>query len=271
MWLNPRYQTALARAHLANFQAVMACRDGYCLRALADRENWRLEIREGRAARGLYLKRHHFRTLQSWLRAKLGIGPAPSPAMAEILNVDRVHAAGIPVMEVVAYGEAFHGDGRVESFLLTEELSGYDDLRVFLRRRFAPRELARNTGRDRDLARLIGDTAEFVRRFHAAGYNHRDLYCCHLFVREPAAGRFEFRMIDLQRVQHRRRLRRRWIVKDLAQLAWSIPRDRVTCTQKLAFIRRYLGVTKLRPRDKRLIREVLAKQQIMERNLGIES
>jgi heptose I phosphotransferase len=271
MWLDPRFQAALTRARLADFQALMACREGYCLRALADRENWRLEIRDGRTVRGLYLKRHHFRTFRSWLRAKLGIGPSLSPAMAEILNVGRVAAAGIAVMDVVAYGEAFHGDGRVESFLLTEELSGYDDLQVFLRRRFAPRELARSTRRDRDMARLIGDTAEFVRRFHAAGYNHRDLYCCHLFVREPSAGRFEFRMIDLQRVQHRRRLRRRWIVKDLAQLAWSIPRDRVTCTQKLAFMRHYLGVGKLRPCDKRLIREVLAKQQIMERNLGIES
>jgi hypothetical protein len=109
-----------------------------------------------------------------------------------------------------------------------------------------------------------------VRRFHAAGYNHRDLYCCHLFVREAAPGRFAMRMIDLQRVQHRRWLRRRWIVKDLAQLAWSVPRDRIQCTQKLAFIRRYLGVAKLRPCDKRLIREVLAKLQFMERKLGIE-
>jgi len=270
MWLNPRFQTALARAHLADFQAVMACRDGYCLRSLEDRENWRLEIRNGRAMRGVYLKRHHFRTFRSWLRAKLGMGPSPSPAMAELVNVGRMTAAGIAVMDVVAYGEAHHGDGRVESFLLTDELSDYDDLQVFVRRRFAPRELERTTRRDADLTRLIGDTAELVRRFHAAGYNHRDLYCFHLFVRE-AAGRFEFRMIDLQRVQHRRRLRRRWIVKDLAQLAWSIPRDRIKCTQKLAFIRRYLGVTKLRPCDKRLIREVLAKQQIMERNLGIET
>jgi heptose I phosphotransferase len=248
----------------------MACRDGHCMRALGERENWRLELRDGPALRGVYLKRHHFRTFYSWLRAKLGIGPAPSPAMLETLNVSRMTAAGIGVMDVMAYGESHHGDGRVESFLLTEELSDYDDLHDFLHKRFAPRELWRSTRRDPDLERLIGDTAEMVRRFHAAGYNHRDLYCCHFFVREKAPGRVEIRMIDLQRVQHRRRLRRRWIVKDLAQLAWSTPRDRIKCTQKLAFMRRYLGVDKLRPCDKRLIREVLVKQQIMERKLGIE-
>jgi hypothetical protein len=72
----------------------------------------------------------------------------------------------------------------------------------------------------------------------------------------------------LQRVEHRHRFRGRWLVKDLAQLAYSAPRDRIGCTQRLAFIKHYLGVRKLRPQDKRLIREVLAKQRLMERNLG---
>jgi len=125
--------------------------------------------------------------------------------------------------------------------------------------------------RDHDLYRLICRLADTVRRFHAAGYNHRDLYCCHFFVKEPVRGEFEVRLIDLQRVQHRRRFRRRWLVKDLAQLAWSVPRDRIKCTHKMAFIRHYLGVRRLRPADKRLIREVLSKQQVMERRLGVQS
>jgi hypothetical protein len=51
-------------------------------------------------------------------------------------------------------------------------------------------------------------------------------------------------------------------------LAWSVPPDRISCTQRLAFLRHYLGVRRLRLADKRLIREVLAKQQVMERKLG---
>ena len=96
-----------------------------------------------------------------------------------------------------------------------------------------------------------------------------NFYCCHFFVREDAPGEFAIRLIDLQRVQHRRRFRRRWLVKDLAQLAYSAPRDRITRTRRLAFLRRYLGIEKLRPRDKRLIRRVLAKQKRMERRRGI--
>jgi heptose I phosphotransferase len=110
--------------------------------------------------------------------------------------------------------------------------------------------------------------AAVAARFHRSGYNHRDLYCCHFFIKETATGVFQVNLIDLQRVEHRRYLRWRWLVKDLAQLAYSAPRDRVTCTQKMAFIKQYLGVKKLRPQDKRLIRRVLAKQRSMERNLG---
>ncbi len=76
-------------------------------------------------------------------------------------------------------------------------------------------------------------------------------------------------LIDLQRVEHRRKFRGRWLVKDLAQLSYSAPRDRISWTQRLAFMKHYLGVRKLRPQDKRLIRQVLAKQRLMERTLGV--
>jgi heptose I phosphotransferase len=211
------------------------------------------------------------RTLQSWLRAKLGIAPGESAGRVEARNVGALAARGIEVMHLVAYGERLHGDGRWESFLLTEELAGYSELGHFLKRRFAAPAAQHRTGRDRDLRRLIDEVADIVGRLHAAGFNHRDLYCCHFLIKEPAPGQFDIRLIDLQRVQHRRRFRRRWVVKDLAQLAWSAPHECITCTRRMAFIRRYLGVRRLRAADKRLIREVLAKQQLMQRRLGVEA
>ena len=135
----------------------------------------------------------------------------------------------------------------------------------------SPTESHPTPPRDHNLDRLIRQLALVVRQFHAAGYNHRDLYCCHFFVKEPVRGRFEVRLIDLQRVQRRRLFRRRWIVKDLAQLAYSAPADQIKCTHKMAFIRHYLGVRKLTAADKRLIRQVLAKQQRMQRRLGTQT
>jgi heptose I phosphotransferase len=272
MWWDDRFRPQLCRAGLTGFEAVMASLAGQCLRALEDRENWRLELTDAdQQPYGVYLKKHHIRTWRSRLRAKLGTGPGATAGRVEAKNVGSLRADGIGVMNLVAYGEKLHSDGLIESFVLTEELEGYTELPQFLLRRFPPRQLHHTGTRDRDLDRLIRQLARTVRRFHAAGYNHRDLYCCHFFIKEPVPGRFEIRLIDLQRVQRRRRFRRRWLVKDLAQLAWSAPRDRVKCTHKMAFIRHYLGVRKLRPADKRLIREVLAKQQVMERRSGIKS
>lgn len=282
MWCDGRFRGHLSRAGLTGFDAVMASLVGECLRALEDRENWHLELTGTREQPyGVYLKKHHVRTWRSRLRAKLGSFPrlgrfmshhwrGPTAGRVEAQNVGALTTDGIAVMKLVAYGEKLHSDGLVESFVLTEELGGYTELPQFLRRRFPAHGSGCGTSRDHDLDGLIRRLALTVRRFHAAGYNHRDLYCCHFFVKEPSRGKFDIRMIDLQRVQRRRRFRRRWLVKDLAQLVWSAPRDRIQCTHKMAFIRHYLGVRKLRPADKRLIREVLSRQHVMERRSGIE-
>jgi heptose I phosphotransferase len=236
---------------------------------LADRENWRLEWRRARhPARRAYLKRHYVRTWASRFRAALGAGPGETAGRVEARNIGRLAAAGIASMELVAYGEALRPDGHVESFVLTEELEGFVPLDDFLRDGFPAPRSGRRTDRDRELGELIRGVAATARRLHRAGYNHRDLYCCHFFVREPGGGRFQIRLIDLQRVERRRRFRRRWLVKDLAQLAYSAPRDRITRTRRLAFARHYLGVAKLRPAHKRLIRAVLAKQRWIERREG---
>ena len=173
--------------------------------------------------------------------------------------------AGIDSMRVVAYGEQVVG-GVTESFFMTEELAGYRPLDDFIRWRFMP--AAERTRFDHDLESLAFAIADVARRFHAVGFNHRDFYCCHFFVQEVDAEGFAIRLIDLQRVEKRRWLRRRWIVKDLAQLAYSAPRERVTRTMRMAFIKRYLGVKRLGPAEKKLIRRVLRRQRAMERRLG---
>jgi len=272
MWLDARVEPQLQQAGLTDFDAVMATLDGRCLRALKDRENWRLSLQEGQQqTSGVYLKKHHVRTWLTRLRARLGTGPGETAGRVEAKNVGALTANGIEVMRLLAYGEKLHADGLLESFVLTEELENYIDLHTFLHHRFPPLSVRASAARDRDLAQLIHEVARVARKFHKAGFNHRDLYCGHFFIRERVPGEFHIRLIDLQRVQHRRRFRRRWVVKDLAQLAWSAPRGRIKCTDKLAFIRSYLGVEKLRPADKRLIRAVLAKQQVMQRRLGIEA
>ncbi|MCL6504718.1 MAG: hypothetical protein K6T86_18730 [Pirellulales bacterium] len=270
MWVAASYLESLAQAGLLSFEAMMSTQAGRLLRALPDRENWRLELPDGAGGvRGAFLKKHHLRDWRWWLRARFGLQPVQSPGRIEARNIARLERAGIASMQLVAYGAKLHANGLLESFLLTEELAGHVQLDHFLRQRFGPLNGDRPHEEERELRLLIDEVASLARRFHAAGFNHRDFYCCHFFIREPQRGRFEVRLIDLQRMERRRRLRGRWLVKDLAQLAYSAPRDRLSCRHRLAFIKAYLGVRKLRPRDKRLIRRVLAKQQAMERHLGL--
>lgn len=267
IWIDPAYRGPMAAAGLTTLSAVMRTTAGRCLRALVDRENWRIEL-DGLPSgpRGAYLKKHHVRGWRHWLRARLGLGPGATPGRTEAANVARLERDGIAAMRLIAFGERLHADGLLESFVITEELAGYTQLDHYLRQRFAPR--AERTGRDAALEALIGAVADVARRFHAAGYNHRDLYCCHFFIRPEAGQQSDVRLIDLQRVEQRRWLRRRWIVKDLAQLAYSAPRERIGCRERIRFLRAYLGVRKLRPEDKRLIRAVMAKWRRMENHLG---
>lgn len=267
LWIDEEFREALEHAGLTTFDAVMRTTAGRLLRALPHRENWRLDLPDvGSGPRGAYLKKHHTRSWRHWLRAKLRWRPVPSPGRVEAHNVARLERDGIAAMRLIAFGERVHHDGHCESFLLTDELAGYTQLNDFLRQRFPP--LNAEPRRDRHFDRLLRDVAAVARRFHRRGYNHRDLYCCHFFIREDAPGRFRVNLIDLQRVEHRQRFRWRWLVKDLAQLNYSAPRDRISCTQRLAFMKHYLGVRKLGVEHKRLIRRVLAKHAQMERHLG---
>jgi heptose I phosphotransferase len=266
MWLEGRFRAQLRETGLCGFESVMDNRSGRCLRVLRDRENWYFHPQPAQsAAPGVYLKKHHVRTWSTRVRATLSAGPGESPARVEARHARALPALGIDVMPLVAYGEKLGGDGTLESFLLTEELAWYEELQAFLPRRFPPRP---PSGCHPDLRRIICQVAEIARRFHAAGYNHRDFYCCHFLIRELAPGAFDIRLIDLQRVQRRRWFRRRWIVKDLAQLAYSAPGGLMGCKERVAWMRRYLGVRKLRRSDKRLIRAVARKVRAMRRRLG---
>jgi heptose I phosphotransferase len=268
LWIADEYHEAVQAAGLGRFNAMMQTDQGRCMRALAVRENWKIQLAVRGRRRTLFLKKHHVRTWWSRLQARFGLSPR-SAGREEARNVRRLESAGIPCMELAAFGEKLGQDGLLESFLLTPELEGFTQMDDFLRARFQPLTTQHGRRRNVHLRQLISRVAATARQFHEAGFNHRDLYCCHFFVRETTPGDFEIRLIDLQRIQYRERLRRRWLVKDLAQLAYSAPRDRIKCTQKMAFIRQYLGVRKLRPEHKRLIREVLAKQHAMERKLGL--
>jgi hypothetical protein len=116
--------------------------------------------------------------------------------------------------------------------------------------------------------RLLADTADLVARFHGRGYIHRDLYLSHIFYDPSAAdaGVPGLCLIDLQRVLRPRWRKRRWIVKDLASLDYSTPRTIASTTDRVRWLKRYLGVSKLTAAGRSLIRSVGRKTRRIERH-----
>jgi len=66
--------------------------------------------------------------------------------------------------------------------------------------------------------RLVSRLADVAGRFHAQGFSHQDFYLCHFFWDEDDE---RLTIIDLQRLRFSRTPRRRWVVKDLAELFYS--------------------------------------------------
>jgi len=69
-------------------------------------------------------------------------------------------------------------------------------------------------------SRLIIGIAEYAARMHRAGLSHQDFYLVHLFIKPHEND--EIYLIDLQRVIMQKKILRRWVVKDLAQIQFAL-------------------------------------------------
>jgi hypothetical protein len=157
---------------------------------------------------------------------------AVSPADVEARGIRALQENNIPTTPLVGWGKLT--DGR--SFVVTEDLAGYRD---------SEKLIAGGVPFDS----LLKPTADLAARLHSAGLHHRDLYLCHFFTNERDHA--DVRLIDPGRVKKLPRwpLRRRWIVKDLAQFWYSTLRLAVTEEQRRAWLEHYSLCTGSKPSD----------------------
>jgi hypothetical protein len=142
-------------------------------------------------------------------------------------------AAGVAAAEPLAWGWRPRGSFRRDSFVVLAAVPG-ESMETWCRR---PSGAARLPWAEK--CRYARALAASVRRLHAAGWCHRDLYLCHVFVSGSDASR-RFVLIDLQRAFRPRLLRRRWQVKDLAALNYSAPSGLISRAMRLRFLKAYL-------------------------------
>ncbi|HNZ04611.1 MAG TPA: lipopolysaccharide kinase InaA family protein [Myxococcota bacterium] len=206
----------------------------------------------------LYLKRYDRPPRLQQLRHWLVHGRRVSSGRAEHDTACDLASEGVDTPHTVACGQQWRWLFEKRSFLMTREVHASDSLERKLPACFAGPTTPQTLRQRWDFVRRL---ATFVRHFHRTGYRHRDLYFSHIFL----STRGTFCLIDLARA-FKPILRRRFQIKDLAQLHYSAPRDCFSRTDRLRFYLAYSGRESLGSTDKRLIIAVMKKAMHMARH-----
>ena len=218
---------------------------GQVFRDKEGRRTLRFEL----GGRGYFLKLHQGVGWGEIFKNLLQLRLPVIGASNEYLAIRALEKISIDTLSVAAYGQRGANPATQLSFLVTDELTGIESLEDFCRR--WPRQPPPFALKKALILRL----ADISRRLHGAGINHRDYYLCHflLDVATPAtAGDIAQRplyLMDLHRAQIRRRVPRRWLVKDIGGLYYSALDIGLTRRDVLRFMRAYGG---------RPLRELLA-------------
>ena len=246
-WTNPRVPLDLpsepARAY--DLLADLRPTDNYVEKQGRSTGRYHLASPSGQVA--VYVKK--YLRLPWWLRRFVPLRLFPGPA--EWLRLQQAEQLGILVPTAVATGADRHH--RCGSFLAIRELTGFLPLHQVLARPLDSATLSPSQKRA-----LLRRVAEIARRLHTAHLYHRDLYLCHFFLRpDPQVpDGFELALIDFTRLKHSGR--ERWRIKDLAQLSFSADQPDVSRTDRLRFLKHYLGLRHLDRSARRLLTRIEA-------------
>lgn len=153
--------------------------------------------------------------------------------------IKRLNKLGVHTARLVGYGKKGWNPARFRSFVIMEDLTNSISLEDLCC------EWKESPPND-DLKRaLIVEVARIARTLHENGLNHRDFYICHFLLDIPRGKnridvkRLHLSLIDLHRVQIRRRVPMRWRVKDIGGLYYSSMDIGLTERDLLRFVRKY--------------------------------
>jgi len=245
----------LERSGFVDFSSFMGFPGGELITLQRGRTVTRLEL-NGRA---FYLKRNRF-DWREFIKTILHLGWPQRNAVAEWENILAVERLGIRTVKPIAMGEKRILGLEVASFILTEEIYGAESLERVAEKKL-PDGLSLATRKWK--RSIISEVAQIARRLHANGMCHQDFYLGHFFWSHDHT----LYLIDLQRVVHRGKLPRRYIVKDLGQLNFSADCvGHISRTDRMRFLLRYLGVKSLGASEKILARSIIAKTDRIARH-----
>jgi heptose I phosphotransferase len=247
----------LLRANgLDAFDKIMASAGGTVARDFPGRRTVRLELKgPAGTGQGIYLKRYEREYLPPWRRLlrRLHWPGTEDEAGREWRMLQQVSAAGLRTARAIALGQDHAGGACTRSFLMTAEIAGAIEGHAYAETLSVPQR-----------RQFVAEVAEMARRFHGAGFVHKDFYVGHVLV-APGADGPELFLIDLQRVMRPCCWRERWIAKDLGAMAYSLFNAGATYTDLLRGFQAYGGWREWGDAEKRLARKIMRRVLALRR------
>jgi len=256
-FVDPAYRAGLEKLKLTSLDAVFSFGAGKTLTKenLASHRN-RLRFELDSPPATLFLKRYDappvLTQLANWLSRRRRV----SFGFLEFEQANNLSAAAIAVPRSVACGEQWGLLFEKRSFVITEKIPDAESLERRLPHFFDAAASPENLRLRRDFIRRL---ARFVRKFHDAGFRHRDLYLAHIFYGDSG----QFHLIDLARVFQPALLAERFRVKDIAQVYYSAPATRFSKTDRLRFYLAYKKSGELARKDRLFIKRVTRRARRM--------
>lgn len=154
-----------------------------------------------------------------WLEIFKNLGQGRYPVLGakeEWQAIKSLQDLGIPTMTLVGYGRRGYNPAKQQSFVITQEITNTISLEDYCAQwRDQPPKFAEKLA-------ILREVAAISRQLHQHGLNHRDYYLCHFLLDRASIGLSpKLFLIDLHRVQQRKKIPIRWLVKDLAGLYFS--------------------------------------------------
>ena len=176
---------------------------------------------------GVFIKRQQDHTTRTLMHPLAGV----LTFRREFQNLKRLHACGVPTLDVLYFAER-RVDGKRRSILVTHELSGYQSLDVCL-------QAWQQTGWPEQAAwhRFIQHLAGVIRVMHQHRIQHNCLFPKHVFLSDIDAEA-DIRLIDLEKAK-RTFCSEQAMLRDLD--SFNRRTLTVTRTDRLRFLLAYYG------------------------------
>jgi tRNA A-37 threonylcarbamoyl transferase component Bud32 len=199
-----------------------------------------------------FIKRNWHPYRKDGLKSLFTRGEVWSQSRLEWENSLTLQRAGIAVAEPIAFGEECGLLWEKFSFLITAQARGETTVEEFLR-----------TNRDGTERRCVFEAlAREVRKMHDAGLASPDLFTRHIFVElgpEP-----KFCLIDMARLDRRKRLSAALRARDLAALHVTAPLRFMSIEERLGFLKAYGSDMALEQQIEKRTRHLLKRRKFAD-------